>query len=229
MANQKYAAFKSSKTLYDLNRNIHSNLLQGVREPQNKQVNELLDLFIDECMDFYYLRPMDQVKLSDMGCRIVTGGVGAIKKTSKLAIGQITKKLGNDDLLPIANYIDSIVMHPPAGQDHPIYVAVPISNMASDRLFGATTKGREQGPHTVAAEFSEALCKIIDDSIEQYFDVPLSLLKLGFVMEKVARVATDAGRAAAHTVVRKVPSAMSEPELLAFFDFAESILIERPA
>ena len=145
-----------------------------------------------------------------------------------MAITKVVRKMNNEELKPIAGYIDSIMIQPEPGSDAPTYVAVPISDDLYDRLTGVTQRGREVGPHTVTEEFTVALCDLIDESLNQYFEIPVSMLKLGFVTEKVARVAMESGRAASQTVVKKVPSTMNEKELLTFFDFADSIVIQNP-
>ncbi|MCG8670890.1 MAG: hypothetical protein MI867_15875 [Pseudomonadales bacterium] len=227
MTAQRYSAFAASKQLSDINHRFLTAMESGHSQPQAPVFIELLHLFMDEVLDSYFVGPMEMVRLNNMGRKVVTGGVNAIRKTSKMAITKVVKKMSNDELQPIAAYIDSIMIRPEEGSDDPTYVAVPISQDLYERLTVATTRGRDVGPKTVTDDFSQALSDLIDESINQYFEVPVSMLKLGFVTEKVARVAMESGRAASQTVVKKVPNTMNEKELLAFFDFAESIVIER--
>ncbi|MCG8314032.1 MAG: hypothetical protein MI976_12545 [Pseudomonadales bacterium] len=228
MTKQRYSAFAASQQLSEINDRFLSAMEAGNGQPQAPVFVELLHLFMDEVLDSYFVTPMDKVQLNGMGRKVVNTGVNAIRKTSKLAISKVVKKMSNDELQPIATYIDSIMIRPEIGSGDPTYVAVPISDDLYERLTNATTMGRDQGAHTVTEDFAAALCDLIDESLNQYFEVPVSMLKLGFVTEKVARVAMESGRAASQTVVKKVPNTMNEKELLSFFEFAESIVIERP-
>ncbi len=229
MTKQRYSAFAASPALSDINERFLAAMQSGSAEPQAPVFIELLHLFMDEVLDSYFVGPMDMVRLNNMGRKVVTAGVNTIRKTSKMAITKVVRKMNNEELQPIAGYIDSIMIRPAPGSDKPTLVAVPITDDLYERLTSVTQRGREAGPQTVTREFSLALCDLIDESLNQYFEIPVSMLKLGFVTEKVARVAMESGRAASQTVVKKVPNTMNEKELLTFFEFAESIVIESPA
>lgn len=227
MSTQRYSAFAASQALSDINHQFLTAMETGTSEPQAPVFIELLHLFMDEVLDSYFVGPMEMVRLNNMGRKVVTAGVNTIRKTSKLAITKVVKKMSNEELKPIAGYIDGIMIRPEPGSDDPTYVAVPITDDLYQRLTDATNRGREAGPHSVTEDFSLALCELINESLNHYFEVPISMLKLGFVTEKVARVAMESGRAASQTVVKRVPNTMNEKELLTFFDFAESIVMEK--
>ncbi len=226
---QPYSAFAASEQLASINNQFLNNMNAGSSEPQAPVFIELLHRFMDEVLDSYFIRPMELISLNPMGRKVVHAGVSTIRKTSKVAISKVIKKLSNEELQPIADYIDSIMIRPEDGSNDPTYVAVPISLELHQMLVGAIETGRTQGPGTVTDEFAEALCKLIDESLGQYFEIPVSMINLGYISEKVARVAMESGRSASQTVVRKVAKTMDEQELLTFYDFAESILMERPA
>ncbi|PIE41824.1 MAG: hypothetical protein CSA49_01545 [Gammaproteobacteria bacterium] len=228
MAAQWYSAFAASSALSDIADQFLVAMDNRSPEPQAPLCINLLHLFMDEVLDSYFVVPMEMVSLNKMGRKVVNAGVNAIRTTSKLAITRVVKKMNNDELKPLADYIDSIIIRPAAGLEQPTYLAVPISSGLHERLASTINQGRTAGPRASAEEFSQALCGLIDESINQYFEIPVSMLKLGYVMEKIARVAMESGRAASHTVVKKVHHTMDDQELLAFFDFAESIVVEKP-
>lgn len=226
---QHYSAFAASPSLAAINDEFITNLNSGCAEQQAPLFVKMLHLFMDEVLDSYFIVPMKLVKLNPMGQKVVNAGVTAIRKTSKLAITKVVGKLSNEELKPIAGYIDGIMLRPAPGSDAPTYVAVPLSDELYQRLSGSIASGRSDGPHTVTENFSEAMCDLIDESLNQYFEIPVSMLKLGYLTEKIARVAMESGRSASQTVVRKVAKTMNEKELLAFFYFAESMILEQPA
>lgn len=226
---QQYSAFAASPSLAAINDEFIGNMNSNSAERQAPLFVKMLHLFMDEVLDSYFIGPMELVKLNPVGQKVVNAGVAAIRKTSKMAITKVVGKLSNEELKPIAGYIDSIMLRPAPGSEAPTYVAVPISDELYQRLSGSITSGRNNGPHTVTEHFSEAMCDLIDESLNQYFEIPVSMLKLGYLTEKIARVAMESGRSASQTVVRKVAKTMNEKELLAFFHFAESMILEQPA
>lgn len=225
---QRYSAFAASAELHEINQRFLANMASATSSPQAPLAIELLHRFMDEVLDSYFLGPMELIQLNNMGQKIVSAGVNAIRKTSKVAISKVLGKLSNEDIRPLSEYIGSIIYTSEPGAKHPAYVAVPISEQLDQRLSSAIANGRANGAQTVTDEFAEALCELINESIVQYFEKPVSLMKLGYIMEKFARVAMESGRAASQTVVRKVAKTMNEKELLSFFVFAESIVKEMP-
>jgi len=224
-----YTAFAASESLRCLNESFVAELAASPSRALAPDIVRLLELFSDECMDAYFLNPVEMIDLNPMGKKVVLGGVAAIKKTIKLALKKVLGKLPNNELVPLADYIDSMLLKPQEGSDLPTYIAVVLPDELHQRITEVVSNGRDTEPHLVVKEFSIALCDLVDVAIESYFERPIEMMKLGYLSEKIARLANDAVSSGAKTVIKKVTKTMRNEELLAFFGFAESIVVDGPA
>lgn len=218
--------FEASATLADLHEKFAQNIARGLPESQASLLYEVLALFVDECLDAFFLQPVEAFKLNGMGKKIVTGGVSAIRKSIDFALKKILFKLSNEDLSAISEHIETLIQRPQPESDEKAWVAVPLTDDLRNRIVGSIAEGRVSGGRKVEKEFAEALCDLVDVSLLYYFEIPIDSLKMGFLMEKLARVANDAVKSGAKTVIRKITPTMSDKEMEFFFRFAESFVRE---
>ncbi|MEE2731553.1 MAG: hypothetical protein VYA55_12095 [Pseudomonadota bacterium] len=224
-----YLGFGASETLYAMNQSYRDSLASASEKEQSEKLLALLIQFADECLDQYFLSPIERVKLNNMGQKIVSGGVSAMKKTIHLTLKQVVKKMSKADRSHMAGYINSLLKPLRESSRYPTYVAVEITPELRSRLNRAVEQGREQGVDAIVKDYSDALCELVDVALHSYMDKPLGMMKLGMVMNKITSVASDAIRGAAQTVIRKTIPSMSEKEMQGFFEFSESILYPHPA
>ncbi|MCP5018363.1 MAG: hypothetical protein GY938_24265 [Ketobacter sp.] len=224
-----YLGFGASDALYSMNNIYRASLESGSEKEQAEKLLALLNQFADECLDQYFMNPIERVKLNSMGQKIVSGGVSAMKKTIHLTLKQVVKKMSKADRLHMADYINGLLKPLRESERYPTYVAVEISPELRERLGRVVANGKEQGADAIAKDYSDALCELVEVAIHSYMDKPLSMMKLGMVMNKITSVASDAIRSAAKTVIRKVIPSMSSKEMEGFFEFSESILYPHPA
>ncbi len=224
-----YTAFAASESLRCQNESFVAELGGSPSRALAPDVVRLLELFTDECMDAYFLSPVEMIDLNPVGKKVVLGGVTAIKKTIKLALKKVLGKVPNNELVPLSDYIDSMLLKPEEGSDLTTYIAVELPDELYLRIAGVVQKGKDTEPHLVAKEFSIALCDLVDVAIESYFERPIDMMKLGYLSEKIARLANDTVSSGAKTVIKKVTKTMRNEELQAFFQFTESIIIDGPA
>lgn len=224
-----YLGFGASDALYSMNNIYRASLENGSEKEQAEKLLALLNQFADECLDQYFMNPIERVKLNSMGQKIVSGGVSAMKKTIHLTLKQVVKKMSKADRLHMADYINGLLKPLRQSERYPTYVAVEISPELRERLGRVVANGKEQDADAIAKDYSDALCELVEVAIHSYMDKPLSMMKLGMVMNKITSVASDAIRSAAKTVIRKVIPSMSSKEMEGFFEFSESILYPHPA
>ncbi|OUS32110.1 hypothetical protein A9Q99_01505 [Gammaproteobacteria bacterium 45_16_T64] len=224
-----YTAFAASSSLQSLNESFVTEIAESPTRPLTPTLIQLLELFTDECMDAYFLGPMGMIDLNPMGKKVVQGGVSAIKKTIKVALKKVLGKMSNDEIRPLADYIESLLLKPAEGSDLPTYIGVELPDELHARIMGAVEEGRNGQPKSVAKEFSIGMCALVDVSIDCYFERPMEMMSLGYLSEKIARLANESVKGGAKSVIKKVTKTMNDEELLAFFDFAESIIVDGPA
>ena len=227
MSSQWYLGFGASESLFNLNLDYRASLAADSEKVQAEKLYNLLSEFADECLDQYFLSPIERIQLNGMSKKIVVGGVSAIKKTIHLTLKQVIKKLSAQDRQQLADYINDLMLKLRESKRYPTYIAVAISDDLRKRLHDPVVLGRDN-PTAVADDYAVALCELIDVAIEAYMNQPIRMLKMGMVMNKIATVASDTIKGAAHTVVRKVLHSMSEKEMRGFFEFSESILYPNP-
>ncbi|CBL44650.1 Hypothetical protein HDN1F_10670 [gamma proteobacterium HdN1] len=223
---QYFSVFEASERLAGLHKQFAENMVSQPSVSHAPLLVELLSQFLTECLDAFFLRPVESFGLNGTGKKVVTGGVSAINKTLDFAIKKIVTKLGNEDLATISAHIESLIQRPADDVDSSVWVAVPLSNDLHTALVSSIAKGREQGGRSAAEPFSEALCELVNVSLKHYMEIPISSLKMGFLMEKMAWVANDTVKAGAKTVIRKVTPTMGDQEMEYFFQFAESLVRE---
>lgn len=227
MSSQWYLGFGASESLFKMNQDYRESRNRDDDKTQSEKLYNLLSVFTDDCLDQYFLSPIEQVQLNGVGKKVVLGGVSAIKKTIHLTLKQVMKKLSGQDRQQLANYIDGLMMPLRESDRFPTYVAVPISDDLRQRLRKPLEQGRDN-PAAHVEGYSAALCELIEVAIEAYLNTPIRMLKMGMVMNKIATVASDTIRGAAQTVVKKVLNSMSDTEVVQFFEFSESILYSSP-
>lgn len=219
-----FSVFEASELLAEKHAEFAAKISQGGTEPLAPLLYGVLSLFLEECLDAFFLHPVERFRLNGVGKKIVTGGVGAINKTVDFALKKIVFKLENEELSSISEHIETLIQRPMENEEGAVWVAVPLSDELHRRLSGAIEQGRINGASTASTTFSEALCELVDVSLKHYFEIPISRLKMGFMMEKMAWVANDTVKSGAKTVIRKVTPTMGDKEMELFFQFAESFV-----
>lgn len=221
-----FSVFEASEALADLHAKFAENIASGVTQSQAPLLYQVLALFLEECLDAFFLKPVEKFRLNGVGKKVVTGGVAAINKTVDFALRKIVFKLENEDLATISSHIESLIQRPTQEGSEPVWVAVPLSNDLYQQLSNAITEGRSNGASQVQTQFTAALCELVDVSLKHYFEIPITSLKMGFMMEKMAWMANDTVKSGAKTVIRKVTPSMNDKEMEFFFQFAESLVRE---
>lgn len=224
-----YLGFGASETLYSMNNAYRASLEAGSEKEQAEKLLALLNQFADECLNQYFLSPIERVKMNGMGQKIVNGGVSAMKKTIHLTLKQVVKKMSQTDRVHMADYFNGLLKPLRESTRFPTYVAVEVPPELRARLASAVSNGKAHGADAIAKDYSDALCELVDVALHSYMEKPLGMMKLGMVMSKITSVASDAIRGAAQTVIRKVIPTMGDKEMEGFFEFSESILYPHPA
>lgn len=221
-----FSVFEASEALAGLHAKFAENIASGRCESQAPLLYEVLALFLEECLDAFFLKPVEKFRLNGVGKKVVTGGVAAINKTVDFALKKIVFKLENDELETISSHIESLIQRPLQAASEPVWVAVPLSDDLYQRLSSAIVEGRSNGASQVEKQFTAALCELVDVSLKHYFEIPINSLKMGFMMEKMAWMANDTVKSGAKTVIRKVTPTMNDKEMEFFFQFAETLIRE---
>lgn len=225
---QRFTAFQASEELQALNEQFQRDVSNPDVTPDVSTLIKIMQSSIDEMLHVYFLKPVTALGEESTGFAIVKSGVAVIKKTGHLAISQAFKNASDKDVIALAAYMDNVVIDLPTEDGATArHVAIPLSDQLYIDLLATIEKGRASSPSDVKKEFAAHLGQMVHEAVYEVVERPFGLIKLGFVMEKVTKLAIDTGRGAAHGIVTRLPGAMSEPDLHKFFDFIESLLMER--
>lgn len=226
MNKQYYAAILTSPQALQANRTFQEQVKSSAGKPQAAPFIALVNLLLEEVLQAFFLEPARQFKLNRVAMKLVQTGVGVMKKTSQAAISKVLKKMSNRELQPLADYILTLVWEPLPERPENGILAFKVSDELYEQLQNVINAGRAGNPLDHRQELADVLVRFVDEGAQQLVINAVALIKLGFVTQKIVDVALDTGISAAHTLVSKLPGAMKERELLMFYDFLESLLIE---
>lgn len=81
-----------------------------------EQLYELIIELTDNGLDFFFLEPLRRLQASSMLMGMARMGIGSMLKGSKMVIHKVLKKLDDQSLASILDFIDEIICEPePAG------------------------------------------------------------------------------------------------------------------
>lgn len=227
-SNQWYVAFPSTPRLFELDTLFISNMKAGVKENQGPLVMDVMSLFVEEVLDIFFVAPADFVGLKEFQRKIVLGAVSTIKKAVHFALGKIVKSLTNNDLVAISQYMDVMLQREPEGTVPPAYIAFPISDVLEERLHGVFSRAQTGDAKKEVPEIVNTLLLLTDEALSAYILQPLDLLKLGFVMKKLATGSYEIVRTASHVLVKKLFETMDGPEIKRICEYLDKLIRKGP-
>lgn len=206
------------------------NLREGVLQHQGALYAEVVEGLVDESMDTFFLEPIADIGISSVGERLVKTGVSSVKKAVSMLVNSLAKKLKNEEMKPLAEYLYSVIYtaRPDENAVEQAYMASPIGHELDTELLSivADIEAGETG-EAIQSRLSVALLEVSEISLELFFAQPLKMVKLGFVMTKAGQVAFDATRAAIRGVIKKVFKGMNEAQLRGVAQYIRSVRFSR--
>lgn len=205
-------------------------LRENVAEHQGPLYAQVVLDLVDESMESFFLRPVRDVGISSMGEKMVKAGVSSVKKAVSMLVNILSKKLTNEEMKPLAEYLWGVV-YQDLNKDKPknhMYMASPIDQKLDGELM-SIVKHIEAGDTgaDIEARLTEALLEVSEISLDIFFAQPMNMLKLGLVTRKAGQVAFEATRAAIRGVIKKVFKGMDENELRGVAGYIRSVRFAR--
>lgn len=202
------------------------NLRDKVTAHQGALYGEVVLGLVDESMDTFFLRPIGEVGISSVGSRVVVTGVKSVKKAVSMLVNTLSKKLTNEEMKPLAEYLYEVIYVSKTSPDDlgQAYMASPINTTLDNELL-SIIKDIESGETGTAIEerLVAAMLEVSEVSLTLFFAKPLAMIKLGMIMRKTSQVAYDGTRAAIRGVIKKVFKGMSEPQLRGVAQYIRSV------
>jgi len=226
--NTAYIGFVASKALVHLEQRYVDNIRSQADESQSALLADLLGHVVDDALEAFFMRPMAFVGISDSAQKIVNSGANSIKKAVQIVVQQVACKLSNDDMRLFAEYMHDLLHQPSERNGQRFMVAFPITAELRDTMVETFAQGRDGDPQHVNQALQDILIRINHAGTVTFFERPVELLKLNFVLKKIAQTASEAIKKANRWVVKSTFKGMTDQQLLSTIDYIESVLIEGP-
>lgn len=221
-----HIAFVSSPGLRRDSEDLIAHVEAGSQEPQAGLMIQTIHQFTDEILHVFFIELIELLHLNPLLGKVITGAVASIKTTISGIAGAIIHRLDNKQLLPLADYMGSVMLTAPDTSGDPTpYVGFPVSETTQDRLQDLLEQMHRDDPKAHEPELARLLNEITDRALDVYMLTPIELLKLGLVLRKGAEGGVSVIRSAIHLVIRKVLPDLNGPQLLAVANHLSGLVL----
>ncbi|MCG8315113.1 MAG: hypothetical protein MI976_18040 [Pseudomonadales bacterium] len=200
-AGQQYVlAFPASQRLADNSDLLIENLKSGTSAPQNKLGTQVANDFADEVIKALISNSLDPSRMSKVNIAVRNQLVKVIQKSVHLLISKVIAKLSNEQLRPLADYMQETRMELENEEGKQLYIVCPLQDdqvNLFNSIEAAVEKGDKDSQVPKVGEFIDGMSSA---SIAHFFKKPTSLMELGLLSRKIvdtAYVAVKKGTAAA--------------------------------
>lgn len=225
-----YIAFPSSPALRQLSRQFIANLESGNKAPQTELVTKIMLDFTDELLKVFLLDVIHLVKLSPFMERLIHSTVNTVRSTVHGVTKTVVHRLGNQQMAPLGQYIRGLMLSAPnaEGQLMP-WVGFPIEDRLFRRVETVVAELKRGGSHQAQVpELIAILSEITDLAMNVYIVQPTELVKLGFILRKMADGGASVIGSAIHLLIRKVIPDLSEQQFADLADYMQHLLLLDP-
>jgi hypothetical protein len=227
--NNTYIAFPSSPELRELSRRLIQNLVNGVPEPQHELVSRIMLDFTDELLKVFLLDMIEVVKLTPLMEKLVHGTVNTIRSTVHSVTRTIVHRLDKGQLRQLGDYIRKLMLTVPGPDGLPQpWVGFPIDAGFELRVRRVIGGLQSDTPNTQVPELVAVLCSISDRAIQVYVVQPIELIRLGFVLRKVADGGARVISGAIHMLIRRLVPDLNKQQYRDLATYLQGMLITNP-
>lgn len=221
-----YIAFASTQELRRDSMQLLANIDARSKESQAELMTRIIHNFTDEILQAFFLDMVNLLELSPFMARVVNGSVTTIRETIHTVSSRILHRLDNRQLMPLSDYMSSVMLtaNDAAGQPQP-YVGFPVHEATEQRLTKLITAMRQGDPKAQRPELKAMLNEITDLSLEIYLLTPIELLKLNFLLRKLAEGSVAVIRGAIHLVIGRLLPDLDDRQLLEVANYLEGMIL----
>lgn len=186
----------------------------------------IVNNFTNEILQVFFLDMTALLALSPFMEKVVAGSVNTIKSTTQTVSRKIIHKLDNTQLHPLADYMSNVMLTgtDADGVEKP-YVGFPINAATHSRLTALVAHMHNGDPKTHVHELMHMLNEITDLAITAYLITPIELLKLGFILRKLAEGAITMVRGAIHLLIGKLLPDLNATQLRALARYLDNMVL----
>ena len=223
-----YMSFEATATLRRDAETFIANLQRGERASQSLLLQQVLDAFVNQCLQVFFLAPADVAGLNPVSRKLLTTAIATIRKTLQLVVGRITRKLGNREMRPLAQFMDEVMFRDRSRPDGLAFIAFELDDDLSEQL-QQLQRACRAGNTDVTDAMVVAFQTMAEEGITRFFAEPVAMLNLGPVLRKIAEMGVDTIRSVTATLIRRLFVMLSHEQMAAVVDyFCSMITAEAP-
>lgn len=226
--NNTFIAFPSSPELRELSRQLIQNLAAGVSTSQHDLVSRIMLDFTDELLQVFLLDMIEVVQLSPILEKLVHGTVNTIRSTVHSVTRAIVHRLNQGQLQQLGDYIRGLMLTVPAADGPRPWVGFPVDTHFELRLRRVIGGLQGDNPNAQVPELVAMLCAISDRAIQVYVVQPIELIRLGFVLRKVADAGAHVISGAIHMLIRRLVPDLSRAQYIHLASYLQGMLVTNP-
>ncbi|HVK99874.1 MAG TPA: hypothetical protein VM553_08680 [Dongiaceae bacterium] len=213
-----YMSFEATATLRRDAETFIENIHRGERASQSLLLQQVLDAFVNECLQVFFLTPADVVGLSPLGRKLLTTAIATIRKTLQMVLGRITRKLSNRDMRPLALFMDEVMVRDRKNSGGPALITFELEDNLGEELQQMQQAFRDGCPGATETMII-AFQTMANDAIVEIFAEPVAMLNLGPVLRKLADMGIDTTRSVTLGLIRRLFGTLSGDQLAAVLDY----------
>lgn len=221
-----YVAYQASPRIRANSEKLVRNIESGVASSQADLMTDVMYDFINETLQVFFVDVIEIVEMSPFMEKVMMGSVATIKATVTKISKTIIHKLDNRQLTPLAEHMKSLMLTASDADGRPQpYVGFSIPDELQQRIHDTIVGLRGDTPRAHVQAFTDILYQVTDLALDAYFQTPLDLMKLGFILRKLADGGMEVVHGACHLAIRKVVPDMNDKHLRAVADYMEKLVI----
>lgn len=223
-----YVSFAATASLRQDAEAFIANIQSGERASQSMLLQQVLDAFVNECLQVFFLTPADVVGLSPIGRKLLTTAIATIRKTLQMVLGRITRKLSNRDMRPLALFMDEVMVRDRRNPNGPAFITFELEDNLGEELQQMQQSFRDGCPGATE-KMIIAFQTMANDAIVEIFAEPVAMLNLGPVLRKLAEMGIDTTRSVTLGLIRRLFGTLSNEQLAAVLDYFCGMITADPA
>src|SRR3990167_3785886 len=213
-----YMSFEATATLRRDAETFIANLQRGERASQSLLLQQVLDAFVNQCLQVFFLAPADVAGLNPVSRKLLTTAIATIRKTLQLVVGRITRKLGNREMRPLAQFMDEVMFRDRSRPDGLAFIAFELEDDLSEQL-QQLQQTCLTGNTDVTDAMVAAFQAMAEEGITRFFAEPVATLTLGPVLRKIAEMGVDTTRSVTATLIRRLFAMLSREQMAAVVEY----------
>lgn len=219
-AKQIYVAFPASQTLHERTQAF----IKAVQDKPSQDHQALLSAiptpFIDEVLAAFFAGPVDATGMTGSTASVIHGLMNMVGKASRALANKVLGKVTIEEQKVLARHFVSLT-HEKDGQPYTGYLMDPELANEALLMFESFRTGDGDREHLI-----RIMSAMADGTIREFFDKPMSMVKVGMV----TRGLISAGRAtiekASHSMNGKILPDLEPDVRQRVLAYMESLLVE---